>query len=361
MDAVGQLAGGIAHDFNNLLTAISGYSELTLGRLDGRDSDVRANVEEIQKAASRAASLTQQLLAFSRQQVLQPKVVSLNRIVVETGNLLGRLIGEDVAITTSLDPDLRATKIDEGQLAQILVNLAVNARDAMRRGGTLAIETTNAGDHVVLTVRDNGCGMDAETQARIFEPFFTTKEQGAGTGLGLATVYGIVSQTGGDIEVESELGEGTTFRILLPATAETPTEDAAQAERAPRGRERVLLVEDEDIVRKLLARTLRHQGYDGVEAAGPADALEQWRAGRSQVLVTDVVMPEMSGPELAQQLLADRPGLKVVYMSGYASGSLAADVLNAGDVFLQKPFRLDELGLKVREVLDASSPAANAA
>jgi PAS domain S-box-containing protein len=361
MDAVGQLAGGIAHDFNNLLTAISGYSELALARVDDRDAELRGNVEEIQRAAGRAASLTQQLLAFSRQQVLQPTVLSLNRIVLETGNLLGRLLGEDVTITTSLDPDLRATKIDEGQLAQILVNLAVNARDAMRRGGTLTIETANAGDHVVLTVRDTGCGMDAKTQARIFEPFFTTKGPGTGTGLGLATVYGIVNQTGGEIQVESEPGRGTAFRILLPATGEAPTAEPVEPERAPGGRERVLLVEDEEIVRRLLAEILRRQGYDVAEAAEPVEALQHWRAGRSDVLVTDVVMPEMSGPELAERLLAECPDLRVVYMSGYTSGSLADSVLTPGVVFLQKPFRLDELALKVREVLDAPPSVQTAA
>jgi len=372
MEAVGRLAGGIAHDFNNLLTAITGYAELLLGDLDQSDPR-RCDVAEIQKAADRAAMLTRQLLAFSRKQILEPQVLDLNTVVASMDKLLQRLIGEDIDLVTILDPALGHVKADPGQFEQVIMNLAVNARDAMPQGGKLTVEMANAdldvqytrqhlavpsGSYVMLAVSDTGCGMDAETQSHLFEPFFTTKEAGKGTGLGLSTVYGIITQSGGTIWVYSELGQGTTFKIYLPRVeaevdrvdlyspvADTPTESAT-----------ILLVEDESMVRTLVRRILDQHGYTVLEAprGGDAIAIAAQHDGPIHVLLTDVVMPEMSGHVLAEQLAALRPGIQVIYISGYTDGAIVRHgVLAADAIFLQKPFTPNDLVRKVYQVLDA--------
>ena len=371
MEAVGQLAGGIAHDFNNLLVAINGYSELALRRLQAEDP-LRRNVEEIRKAGERAAALTRQLLAFSRRQVLQPMALDLNAIVSEMEKMLRRLIGEDVELRTALAPDLGSVKADPGQIEQVLMNLAVNARDAMPRGGKLTVETQNVdldeeyasrhvavapGPYVMLAVSDTGTGMDAETQARIFEPFFTTKEVGKGTGLGLSTVYGIVKQSGGNVWVYSEPGHGSTFKVYFPRVGEGAQEyrRGAEPEEVLRGEETVLLAEDEETVRKLAREVLELYGYRVLEAAGGGDALLicERHAGPIQLLVTDVVMPEMGGRELAARLARLRPETRVLYMSGYTDSAIAHQgVLEDRADFIQKPFTPEALARKVREVLD---------
>ncbi len=372
MEAVGGMAGGLAHDFNNLLTAIGGHTELALGSL-ADDAPARANLAEIARAAQRASGLTAQLLAFSRKQVLQPRVCDLNAIVAETQKMLSRLIGEHIAVETDLDPAAGRIKADPNQIVQVLMNLAVNARDAMPDGGTLRIRTSNvvvsaaqarervgiaAGAHVALDVSDTGTGMTPEVQAHIFEPFFTTKDPGRGTGLGLSTVYGVVSQSGGSIWVEdSRPGAGTTFRVLLPRVA-APAEradDDPPHDAGGRG-ELVLLVEDEDLVRGFVERALADRGYRVVASAAPRDALAlaERAAEPAALLLTDVVMPGMNGRELAQRLGNRWPGLRVLYMSGYTAGSVATlGILEPGLAFLQKPFRPEELGARVREVLDA--------
>jgi hypothetical protein len=371
MDAVGRLAGGLAHDFNNLLTAITGYGDLVLGTLPADDAR-RADVEEIRIAADRAAALTQQLLAFSRKQVLQPRVLDLNVIVRNAEKLLRRLIGEHIALETVLDPALAAVKADPTQLEQVIVNLAVNARDAMPQGGRLRLETRNAqldtgytsehsmvqpGEYVQLAVSDTGLGMDEQTKARLFEPFFTTKELGKGTGLGLSTVYGIVKQSGGYIWVYSELGLGTTFKVYLPQVEAAATVDlpATAPQAAPRGSETVLVVEDEPALRAVARRVLQRQGYAVLEAAdgGAALALVSAHQGPLDLLVTDVVMPGLSGRDLADRLTAARPDLRVLYVSGY-SGDAIADhgILGPDLAYLEKPFSPDALAMKVREVLD---------
>jgi PAS domain S-box-containing protein len=384
MEAVGRLAGGVAHDFNNLLTAISGYSEFLIAQLDS-ESPLRHDAVEIQKAAERAAALTRQLLAFSRRQVLQPKVLDLNDVVADVSRLLRRLIGEDVQLAVHPATDLGQVKADPGQLEQVLVNLAVNARDAMPSGGELVIRTANlvltsplsgaggeleAGRYVTLTVGDTGAGIDTSTREHLFEPFFTTKEQGKGTGLGLATVFGIVKQSGGDILVTSEPGSGAEFTIVLPRV------DAPAALRAVEGNgngnghgnghaspaggaETVLLVEDEQVVRRLVRDVLERSGYEVLEAQDGATALElcSGHEGEIDLLLTDVVMPQMSGRELAEQLTGSRPGLRVLYTSGYTDGEIDEDgALDAGVSFVGKPFSPDELARKVRELLD--KPAA---
>jgi len=364
MDAVGQLAGGVAHDFNNLLTAISGYTEFALTRDIGVDPLLREDLGEIAKAADRAAALTQQLLAFSRKQMLQPEVLDVNEIVVNTGGLLKRLIGEDVDVVTVLDPKLPRTKADAGQVEQLLLNLSLNARDAMPAGGTLTIETAriigaDGEASVRLTIRDTGCGIDETTRSRIFEPFFTTKEQGKGTGLGLSTVYAIVQQVRGTIEVESEPGSGTLFTISMPGTGEevAPRVQDVSIDAAPRGVESILLVEDEDIVRTLVRSLLTKQGYTVVEAATPLEALAICDGDRSfDLLVTDVVMPGINGYELAKQLVVRLPDLKVLFTSGYSSDTTVRDgEPELGTAFLQKPFELSVLAAKVRELLDGPS------
>ena len=372
MEAVGRLAGGVAHDFNNLLTAIGGYSDLLLSDLAPGDPR-RSDVEEIKKAAERAAALTRQLLAFSRRQVLQPRVLDLNVVVVGAEKLLRRLIGEDVRLATRLEPSLGAVRADAGQLEQVVMNLAVNARDAMRGGGTLTLETRSVditkarrteeqapmppGPYIELRVSDTGVGIDAETKRHLFEPFFTTREKGKGTGLGLATVYGIVKQSGGFIWVDSEPGRGTTFTIHLPRVDERV--DADEAGRPVRsevsGTETVLLVEDEVAVRTVVRESLRVHGFKVLEAQDGEVALRVAADATAPIdlLLTDVVMPGLSGRALADRLTAERPGLRVLYMSGYTDDALGPHgVLEPGLHYLQKPFAPDVLARKVREVLD---------
>jgi signal transduction histidine kinase len=356
MEAVGRLAGGIAHDFNNLLTAIAGYGELLSAALE--DGPLRRHAEEITKASARAAALTSQLLAFSRRQVLQPRVLDLNVAVREMESMLHRLIGEDVELVTALDPGLGPVCADPTQVEQVIVNLVVNARDAMPGGGALTIETSNAGDHVVLAITDTGTGMTEDERAQLFEPFFTTKG-GAGTGLGLATVYGIVEQSGGHIEVLTEPGLGSSFRISLPRADGAPAEqpDTRREPAAAAGTETILLVEDEDVVRRLVAEILDDAGYAVLEASDGASALEVARShdGPLDLLVTDVVMPGMSGRDVAQAVTPLRPGLQVLYMSGYTDSAIVHHgVLDEGTAFLQKPFSSAELTAKVRSLLDAS-------
>ncbi len=372
MEAVGKLAGGVAHDFNNLLTIITGYSQLLLDRV-GHESPLCGNLMEIKKAGDRASSLTQQLLAFSRRQVLKPKVLDLNAVVASLEGMLQRLVGEDVHLVTALDPELGPVKADPGQIEQVIMNLVVNARDAMPQGGRLTIETatvemTTANRHgqslkgparyAMLAVSDTGCGMDAQTQARIFEPFFTTKEVGKGTGLGLSTVYGIVEQSGGHIDVSSEIGRGTTFKLYLPRVDEAVAERGRDTVPAslPRGTETVLIVEDEPGVRALARDTLRMRGYSVLEARHGIEALVigSQHPGTIHLLMADVVMPQMNGREVAERLLRVRPEVKVLYMSGYTEDAIVHHgVLTPGTNFLQKPCTPDALADKVREVLDA--------
>jgi nitrogen-specific signal transduction histidine kinase len=371
MEAVGRLAGGIAHDFNNLLTAITGYADLALSDL--REGDpMRQDMEEILRAAHRAAELTRQLLAFSRQQVLAPRVLDLNEVVQSVDKMLRRLVGEDVELLSVLAPGLGHVKADPGQLEQVIVNLAVNARDAMPTGGKLTIETADAelaetrvrdlatvpaGRYVMLAITDSGTGMDEETKARIFEPFFTTKEQGKGTGLGLATVYGIVKQSGGFIWLYSEPGHGTTFKIYLPrvegaADALAPPVGTAEV---PRGTETVLIVEDEEAVRALAKTALTRKGYRVLEAANGGEALLRCESEQAPIhlLVTDVVMPGLGGADLAQRLAPLRPDMKVLFISGYADRAAARHgTIQPGAAYLEKPFSLEALARKVREVLD---------
>ncbi len=371
MEAVGRLAGGVAHDFNNLLTAILGAADLVLDSLTAGAPE-REEVEEIRKAALRAADLTRQLLAFSRQQVIAPTVLNPNEVVANMDKLLRRLLGEDVELRTRLTPDLATVKADPSQLEQVVLNLAVNARDAMPTGGKLTIETQNAeldeayvrghisaqpGPYVMLAVSDTGIGMDAATQARIFEPFFTTKAIGKGTGLGLATVYGIVKQSGGWIWVYSEPGHGATFKIYLPRVTEAvaPAAPSPPPPASVRGSETVLLVEDDDLIRNLVQRVLKANGYRVLVAANgrEAEQVAEQHAGPIHLLMTDVVMPGMNGREVAERLAAARAGVRVLYLSGYTDDAIVHHgVLEAGVAFLQKPFTPAVLGRKVREVLD---------
>jgi len=369
MEAVGRLAGGVAHDFNNLLMVISGYAEVILADLP-LDHRLHEKGRAIQLAADRATTLTRQLLAFSRKQLLELKVVDVNAIVLDMERLLRPLIGENVELTTSLTPDAAHTRADAGQLEQVLMNLVVNAKDAMTRGGKLTIETRNIfvdenhrrgqtfirpGHYVILSVHDTGMGMDKETQSRIFEPFFTTKEKGKGTGLGLSTVYGIVKQSGGYVMVQSEEHRGTTFHIYLPRVEGVAEKHAAPvAHAAMGGTETVLLVEDEDSVRQLVRDTLAAKGYRVVEAengeAGMAAAARH--EGKINLVITDVVMPGMGGRELVKQLVQTRPGTKVLYLSGYTEDAIINEgTIERGAAFLQKPFTLQNLSRKVREVL----------
>ena len=372
MEAVGQLAGGIAHDFNNLLTAITGYSELLLGELPPEDLR-RSHAEEIRKAGERAASLTQQLLAFSRRQVLEPKVLDVNVVVSDIERMLRRLIGEHIELKTRKTPDVWKVKADPGQIEQAILNLVLNARDAMPSGGTLAIETSNAeldqefarshvptqpGSYVMVAVSDTGVGISDDVKARLFEPFFTTKERGKGTGLGLSTTYGIIKQSGGYLWCDSEVGRGTTFQVLLPRVEE-PVSEVVERKTSPPihpGDETVLLVEDEPEVRSLVQRILKTQGYTVVTAANPDEALAVAREFRGpiQLMVTDVVMPGMSGLQLAERLNPTRPDMKVLFVSGYTNDAIGHQgVLDPGTAFLQKPFTPNALARKVREVLEA--------
>jgi PAS domain S-box-containing protein len=371
MEAVGRLAGGVAHDFNNLLTVITGYSEILLGRLAKEDSS-QPMVVEIQRAAERAAGLTRQLLAFSRKQILAPVDLDLNVVVADMEEMIRRLIGEDIALVTLREPLLGRVTADRGQIEQVLMNLAVNARDAMPRGGELTIETRNvvlecgqtstngdlpAGPYILVAVRDTGCGMDEEMRLRLFEPFFTTKEIGKGTGLGLATAYGIITQSRGHIDVESAPGRGTTFMIYLPRTAAPlalpPAEVSVNG--IPHGTETVLLVEDEDAVRHLSRQLLEMVGYQVLEARNGLEALSvcEQNGGTIHLMVTDVVMPHMSGRQLADRLAPRYPDLRVLYLSGYTDEAISHHgVLDREVDFLSKPFSLDALARKVREVLD---------
>jgi hypothetical protein len=371
MEAIGRLAGGVAHDFNNLLTGITCYTELLASSMNNTDPR-RNDVEEIKKAAERAATLTRQLLAFSRKQILTYTVVDLNAVVTSMEKMLGRLIGEDIELATRLDSGLGPVKADVGQLEQVIVNLAVNARDAMPNGGQLILETANVelnnaytaihpevqtGHYVLLAVTDTGSGMDETVKANIFEPFFTTKEMGKGTGLGLATVYGIIKQSGGHITVSTAPGQGSTFQIYLPRVQEEVSAVVAETEPllAATGQEVVLLVEDDEGLRHLISRILRKNGYTVLEASSGAEALQQCEqhAGPLHLLLSDVVMPQMSGRKLAQRLAALRPVLKVLYLSGYTDDSILRHGVMDDDVaFLQKPFTPVALTRKVREVLD---------
>jgi signal transduction histidine kinase/CheY-like chemotaxis protein len=372
MEAVGRLAGGIAHDFNNLLMVIRGQAERTLQDV-AADSAVRRSLETINDAADRAAAVTRQLLAFSRQQVLSPQVLNLNQTVGDLQQIIMRLIGEDVTVSFRLQPDLAAVRADPSQIEQVLLNLAINARDAMPNGGALTIATSNAtldeayvrqhvpaapGEYVRITISDTGVGMDRDTLARIFEPFFTTKPLGKGTGLGLSTAYGIVKQSGGYIWAYSELNLGTTFKIYLPAVAAVKDEPAApRAKVTPKrvaGTETILLAEDEEGVRELLEEVLGRNGYTVLTASSGAEAVQisEFYEGEVHLLVTDVVMPGMSGPDVASRLRARRPGIRVVFLSGYTDDALAAKGgLAAGEHFLQKPFSASELVQLIRQAL----------
>lgn len=370
MEAVGRLAGGVAHDFNNLLTVINGYSAMSLQKMD-KNGPLRRNTEEVLKAADRAAALTGQLLAFSRKQVLQPKVLNLNETISGMGKMLHRLIGEDIELSTVLDVDLGNVKADPGQIEQVILNLAVNARDAMPRGGKLTIRTSNVsldlktsfrnrdlevGDYVMLAISDTGVGMTEEVKAHLFEPFFTTKGVGRGTGLGLATCYGIISQSNGDIRVYSELNSGTTFKIYLPRVdSPIPAGTGALDDNMlPEGNESVLIVEDDDAVRNLSVSVLCNCGYKVHQARSAIEALEQLDALPLDLVLTDVIMPKMSGKELCDRIKATHPDLKVLFMSGYTDDALAHHgVLEPGISFLEKPFSPGRLARKVREVLDA--------
>ena len=370
MEAIGHLAGGVAHDFNNLLTVINGCCELLRAHCQ-LPADARPLVDEVHKAGERAATLTRQLLAFSRKTVLQPRVISLNELVRDFQRLLGRLVGEDIQITTDFRADAGRVRVDPGQMDQVLMNLVVNARDAMPRGGTLTIATRDVfldeeyarshpdlrpGAYVHLSVADTGCGMDRPTLARIFEPFFTTKPVGQGTGLGLAMVYGVIKASGGHLTVESEPGRGTTFHLYLPAVGEPdrPALPPSQGGSTP-GRETILLVEDEAGVRNLARQALESRGYRVLEAPDGEEALRLARehAGEIDLLVSDVVMPRMSGRELREQMALLSPTTRVIFMSGYTDDAILRHGLyQAESDFLQKPFTVHGLLKKVREVLD---------
>ncbi|MBI3927888.1 MAG: response regulator [Armatimonadetes bacterium] len=360
MEAVGRLAGGVAHDFNNLLTVIGGYSDLLLASMPAQDQ-ARQAIEEIAKAAERAADLTRQLLAFGRRQMLSPIVLDLNSLVADARRMLQRLIGADVELETRLAPSLSPVRVDPGQMMQVLVNLAVNARDAMPQGGRLILESSEQtvsgstevpdGNYAILTVTDTGVGMDGAVRSQVFEPFFTTKSPDQGTGLGLSTVYGIVKQSDGHIEVSSAPGQGTTFQIYLPASSEPPSPPFPTGAGAmPRGSETILLVEDEDAVRTFLRASLGRCGYRVVEAANGEEALvlAAELGSRLDLLVSDVVLPRLGGPDLARRLRADRPDLRVLLTSGYSRGSDLATF-----PFLRKPFTAEVLANRVREVLDS--------
>ncbi|MDQ6654632.1 MAG: ATP-binding protein [Verrucomicrobiota bacterium] len=379
MEAVGRLAGGVAHDFNNLLTAIIGYAELIVGR-DG-DPLVRQHAQLIRKAGDQAAALTKQLLAFSRKQLLQPRVIDLNGLVVDMEKLLRRVIGERFELLTQPAAEIGTVMADPSQIEQVLLNLGVNARDAMPSGGRLTIRTGNvrlddwsarrisaslvAGDYVELSVTDTGVGMDAETKSHIFEPFFTTKGPGEGTGLGLATVYGIVRQTGGGISVQSEPGCGSTFSVYLPLERSPAEREKAAPEPLPRTQnfETVLVAEDEDIVRELVCDVLSEQGYNVICAADGHEAIQRAAEfdGDIHLLVTDVVMPQMNGPELAEKLLETRPGMRVLFVSGYSDNDISDHgVIDSRIDLLPKPFTPERLARKVREVIEERNAAESA-
>jgi CheY-like chemotaxis protein len=360
MEAVGQLAGGIAHDFNNLLTAILSNAELAMAGLPPT-VPARSDVEEIARAARRAGELTRKLLTFSRKQVLQVRPLDLNAIVLESQPLLRRLLGETISLDIVLHPMLDAVRADPSQLELVLVNLVVNARDAMPAGGMLTIETAPLAGFVTLAVHDTGVGMDPDIQAHIFEPFFTTKAVGQGTGLGLAMVYGVVTQSGGTIHVDSTPGRGSSFQLVFPRSAEPATAPARPQATMPRGQETVLLVEDESAVRTSARRVLERHGYSVIEARHGGDALRVWRDRRHEidVVLSDVRMPEMGGPELAAALRKEAPLLPVVFMTGYATrGPTGSEATGTGligslDPVLEKPFEIETLLRGLRAALDA--------
>lgn len=371
LEAIGRLAGGVAHDFNNLLMAIMGYCDLTFSILE-KDTQPRHYLEEINKAAERAASLTRQLLALSRKQVMQPQILDLNSVLSDIKKMLLRLIGEDIELITRLDQDLGQVKADRGQLEQVIMNLTINARDAMPRGGKLIFETTKleidqryyprypmmtSGEYVLLLVIDTGEGMDKETQTHIFEPFFTTKGAGKGTGLGLSTVYGIVKQSGGYIWVDSELGKGSTFNIFLPRVSDPleKPERAIEPALSHQGSETILLIEDEALLRTSIKRGLEINGYKVLAAGNGNEALSisKWHRDPIHLVLTDVVMPGMNGQEVAESLTLSHPEAKVIYMSGYTDNAILRNkILNKKTVFLQKPITPKALASKVREILD---------
>jgi signal transduction histidine kinase len=372
MEAIGRLAGGVAHDFNNLLTIIKGNSELSLMDLEKNDP-LRGNLEGVLRASGRASGLIRQLLAFSRRQVMEMKVLDLNTVLEDLDKMLRRIIGEDIELVILPSKDLQRIKADAGQIEQVILNLAVNSRDAMLSGGSLTIETANAeldeeyarrhvavipGRYVMLSVSDSGVGMTPEVRDKVFEPFFTTKESGKGTGLGLSTVYGIVKQSGGNIWVYSEPGKGTTFKIYLPRVdeplGEVVREKAAEG-GLPRGSETILIVEDDEDVRELTVRVLKMQGYRVLETSNGSNALHvsEQEAGPIHLMVTDVVMPGMNGPELAKRLNPLRPEMKVIYISGYTDNAIVHHgVLEKGVNYIQKPFTVEGLVRKVRKILD---------
>jgi signal transduction histidine kinase/CheY-like chemotaxis protein len=375
LESIGRLAGGVAHDFNNLLSVIGGYTEMAIAMLE-EGTPLHKDLMQVKRASDRAAGLTRQLLAFSRRQLLSPEVLNLNTITLEAEKMLRRLIGEDIDLRVEPGENLGQVMADPGQMEQVLLNLAVNARDAMPGGGQLTISTANLdldapsdrlhcrvppGRYVRMSVCDSGCGMTQEVLGKIFEPFFTTKEQGKGTGLGLATVYGIVKQSGGYISANSRPGEGACFEIFLPRI---DTSEAAQAQEAspeiPRGSECILVVEDEEVLRSLAQRLLEPLGYTVQCACSGAEAIDLIAQGkcRPDLLLTDVIMPGMSGPDLAERITLTHPEIKVVYMSGYTDDQLDHHgVLKEGTLLVQKPFTARQLTTKVREALDGTKPA----
>lgn len=373
MEAVGRLAGGVAHDFNNLLMIIEGYSQMLLSGMDA-DNPVRTDLEEVLKAAERAGDLTKQLLSFSRRQIVQPKLIDMNSLMRNLERMLKRIIGEDIELVTNFEPKLKSVIADPGQIEQVVLNMTVNARDAMPSGGRLIIETLNvhldeeyvrshltpsAGEYVMLGVTDTGVGIDAETRSHLFEPFFTTKERGKGTGLGLSTSYGIIKQNGGDVWVYSEPGKGTTFKIYLPAASQQAVPREPRAENANlSGYETVLLVEDEAGVRVVLETMLRRHGYDVLSCGSPHDALEicEQYIGRIHLLITDMIMPGMNGRELTVKVRSLRPDIQVLYVSGYADAN-QDEALDASMDYLQKPFTPEALAMKIRDVMARKVPA----
>ena len=369
LESIGRLAGGIAHDFNNMLTVINGYSDMILQQMH-QDDPLRRKIQEIKKAGERSSMLTNQLLAFSRRQILQPRVLQINEIISETTSMIQRLIGEDIRLICKLDPDIGQIKADPGQMSQVLMNLTVNSRDAMPEGGTIYIKTENVhfdedyvnrqieikmGDYLLLTVTDTGTGMDKDTLEHIFEPFFTTKEIGVGTGLGLATVYGIVNQSGGQIIVDSKIGQGTTFEIYLPRVEEPvkPFIETFLPEQVLRGTETILLVEDEQIVRRLTREVLESYGYQIIEAVDGEDALQISENNEIDLLLTDIVMPKIGGYELAEKLLETNGQMRVLFTSGYTENSkIQNNLVNSNKNFIHKPFTPEALVYKVRATLD---------
>ncbi|HYK88874.1 MAG TPA: PAS domain S-box protein [Acidobacteriota bacterium] len=367
MEAIGRLVGGVAHDFNNLLTVIVGYCEMLLSAYPENDPR-RNDLDQVKKAGERAADLTSKLLAFSRRQILQPRVIDLNGVVSDNVKLLRRLIGEDIELKTSLANELGKVKADPGQIEQVIMNLAVNSKDAMPRGGTLVVETATVvldesfvrshagaqqGNYVMLALRDSGTGMDEETKRHLFEPFYTTKGEGKGTGLGLASVYGIIKQSGGYIAVDTGLGHGTTFSIYLPQVSEPVTVSQPSEPLAPSGSETILVVEDAEDVRRLIGKSLTAFGYRVLLADNATNALRiaEDHEGRINLLVTDVIMPGMGGRELADRLQRAHPKMKVLLVSGYSDASGVGSVLSADIPFLHKPFTGENLSRKIREIL----------